>query len=1086
MIKALSLYIMILLITSCSLNNTKTAKVREPESDQAAFIIKDPDPAVINFNNYKIESNGFWLDGNGEASIENNGRTLRLEGDAWRRITFPYTVTKNTVIEFDYVSNQQGRIQGIGLAKTNYPNSRFLYELYGTKSWGFNTHYNYKDYAPGLKHYVIPIGKKFRGEYPYLIFANDDDDKLRAVSSFHNVKIYEKGEKPKVSEKKQDTIDFNNYKIQSYGFWLDGNGDASIENNGSTLRIEGDGWRKIAFPYTVTKNTVIEFDFVSNQQGRIQGIGLAKGNYPNSRFLYELYGTDKWGFKTHFDYKNSAPGMRHYVIPIGKEFRGEYPYLIFANDDDNEQGAVSIFQNVKIYEKEKTLNISEDVKTLKVSKKEETPIVSKKVDPPRINEKKAIPKVNKKIKTHKTEITSIKIKGLNKQIDTPITFGQPFSKGDVPVGYTLAAQNEYGDVVNIQVDKKATYQDGSLRHAIISTILHNTSGSRLALHSVPDKPEKISTTVTSETLNSGFSVGMKLFVNNILYVANLDHAAMSSPNRTWLNGSVVKEWEFKLPFVTTDDLEHPHLMARVNLRKYNEIDNARVDITIENDRTFVKRPGNINYDAQIFINNRLVYEKADLTHYHHARWRKIFWTKSEPAVHIKHDTAYLIATKAVPNYDQSLVISEKTITKQYNDWLTSEHEPMDISFVTPYMPMTGGRPDIGPLPMWAVVYLLSMDERAKAVMLGIGDLSGSYSIYYREKATDRPVSIEQYPKVSIYYRSINQGINALPVCEKAKCKVPYTFDSPHQPSFAFLPYLITGDLYYLESLQFWANLNALMISPEYRDGSLGLYHRGQVRSQAWSLRTLGQVTAFTPDENANKGYFKQMLTNNLNAYRKILIEDANNKLGIVTPGYAFAYNKGRGVSTWQDAFFTWSTGYLTELGFEEAKPLFAWKTNFQLSMMTDPNYCWLMASHYFLNVRDLSNSGSFRFNPTDQQPDHHLYSTLAKVYRESVPKEIVGLECGSMKMLETYQKLKAQVKGYLSMTSSNTMLGYPLSAMGYPANFQPALAVSVDYLGETKGLEIWQKFDSRDNKPNYSLNPVWAIEPRVLNTNLTD
>ena len=208
MMKALSLYIMILLITSCSLNNTKTAKVREPESDQAAFIINDQDPAVINFNSYKIESNGFWLDGKGEASIENNGRTLRLEGDAWRRITFPYTVTKNTVIEFDYVSNQQGRIQGIGLAKTNYPNSRFLYELYGTEGWGFNTHYNYKNYAPGLKHYVIPIGKKFRGEYPYLIFANDDDDEQGAVSSFHNVKIYEKGEKPKISKKKQDTIRF--------------------------------------------------------------------------------------------------------------------------------------------------------------------------------------------------------------------------------------------------------------------------------------------------------------------------------------------------------------------------------------------------------------------------------------------------------------------------------------------------------------------------------------------------------------------------------------------------------------------------------------------------------------------------------------------------------------------------------------------------------------------------------------------------------------------------------------------------------------------------------------------------------------
>ena len=887
----------------------------------------------------------------------------------------------------------------------------------------------------------------------------------------------------KFLKKSKILSDFNSYKIQSYGFWLDGNGEASIENNGSTLRIKGDGWRKISFPYMVTKNTIIEFDFVSNQQGRIQGIGLAKTNYPNSRFLYELYGTDKWGLKTHLNYKDTAPGSKHYVIPIGKEFRGEYPYLIFANDDDDEQGAVSSFQNVKIYEKEKTLTISEDIKTLKVSKKEVIPSVSKKIDAPKINEKKISPKVNKKIKTHKAEITSIKIKGLKKQIDTPITFGQPFSKGDIPEGYTLAAQNEYGDVIDIQVDKKATYKDGSLRHAIISTILHNTSGSSLALHAVPDKPEKLSTTATSKALNSSFSVRMKLFVNNILYVANLDHAAISSPNRTWLNGSVVNEWKFKLPFVTTDDLEHPHLMARVNLRKYNGSDNARVDITIENDRTFVKKPGNINYDAQIFINNRLVYEKADLTHYHHARWRKIFWTKNKPDVHIKHDTAYLIATKAIPNYDQSLVISEKTLQKGYMDWQVSKHGPMDISFVKPYMATTGGRPDIGPLPMWAVMYLLSMDERAKEVMLGIGDLSGSWPIYYRDKSADQPVSIEQYSKVSIYKRTINKGVNALPVCEEVNCKVPYTYDSAHQPSFAFLPYLVTGDLYYLESLQFWANLNVINLPHGFRDGSLGLYHRKQVRGQAWSLRTLGQAIAFTPDGDAIKEYFQHILTNNLDAYRKILIEDTGNQLGIVSSGYALGYNKGRGMKPWMDAFFTWSTGYLLELGFEEAKPLFAWKTNFPLSMMTDPNYCWLMSSLYSLNVRDLNDARSFRYHPTDQQPNYHLYTTLAKVYQESVPKEIVGLECDSSKMLETYKKLSKQrtVKNHLTMTAYNTMLGYPRSVMGYPANFQPALAVSVDYLGEIKGSEIWRKFDDRNNKPDYSTNPVWAIRPRVLN-----
>jgi hypothetical protein len=227
------------------------------------------------------------------------------------------------------------------------------------------------------------------------------------------------------------------------------------------------------------------------------------------------------------------------------------------------------------------------------------------------------------------------------------------------------------------------------------------------------------------------------------------------------------------------------------------------------------------------------------------------------------------------------------------------------------------------------------------------------------------------------------------------------------------------------------------------------------------------------------------LSNNLDVYRKILINDEGNQLSIVPSGYAFAYNKGRGISTWQDAFFTWSAGYLVELGFEEAKPLFAWKTKFPLSMMTDPNFCWLMSSLYSLNVRDLSDAVSFRSRPTDQQPDYHLYTTFAKVYRESVPKEIVGLECGSTKMLETYKTLSSQglVKSHQTMTAKNTMLGYPSAVMGYPANFQPALAVSVDYLGETKGSGIWSKFDNRNNKPDYSTNPVWAIKPRVVNIN---
>ena len=67
----------------------------------------------------------------------------------------------------------------------------------------------------------------------------------------------------------------------------------------------------------------------------------------------------------------------------------------------------------------------------------------------------------------------------------------------------------------------------------------------------------------------------------------------------------------------------------------------------------------------------------------------------------------------------------------------------------PSMPDTGGRPDIGILPGWAAAYAISMDPRAKTVTLGSGDAAGSFGIHYRDKTTDRPISLDDYPDLTI-------------------------------------------------------------------------------------------------------------------------------------------------------------------------------------------------------------------------------------------------------------------------------------------------------------------------------------------------
>jgi hypothetical protein len=96
------------------------------------------------------------------------------------------------------------------------------------------------------------------------------------------------------------------------------------------------------------------------------------------------------------------------------------------------------------------------------------------------------------------QITTIQIEGIGDQNNIPITFGQPLKKGDLPSGATLMAKNSAGNAVAIQVDKKASFSDGSIRHVIISGKLRDSEDAELNLFVQPD--EGVSSSETTITL----------------------------------------------------------------------------------------------------------------------------------------------------------------------------------------------------------------------------------------------------------------------------------------------------------------------------------------------------------------------------------------------------------------------------------------------------------------------------------------------------------------------------------------------------------------------------------------------------------
>ena len=643
------------------------------------------------------------------------------------------------------------------------------------------------------------------------------------------------------------------------------------------------------------------------------------------------------------------------------------------------------------------------------------------------------------------------------QTRVPLTFGQVFAPGDLPRGAGLSGKLADGSSLPLQVDVKATHPDGSVRHAVISALLPRLAKGQGAGIALVKGNAKHGEAGARPDFTTGAVVSID--IGGERYTASADRLLKEQKPQAWLEGPVVTELQVAAPLRNANGDEHPHLAARFAIRGYAGSGKTRVDVVVENDWAYEPAPQNFTYNVEVKVGGNTVYAKKDLTHLHHARWRILAWAGDAPHIHLRHDTAYLIDSRALPNYDRSVVVSDAALTALIGKWEGPRTEPMGIGAANPAMPGTGGRNDIGLLPGWAAMYLLSMDPRARQVTLGTADLAGSWSSHYRDKKTGLPISLMDYPYMTLLgnpgdTRNPKTGKQEVfPRCPKEACQTPYAVDSAHQPAFAYLPYLVTGDHYYLEELQFWAMWNVFATNPGYRKNIQGLLAPHQVRGQAWSLRTLGEAAYITPDSHPLKKDFAAILKSNLDWYNASFSDNRSaNGLGVLDLAPAVVYKGKTAVAPWQDDFFTSAVGHVAELGFTDAQPLLKWKAKFPIARMVGEGACWVNAANYTITVRD--------------SPTAPTYDSIAQAHRSTMG-ELAALPCDG-------QELAAATKRQVG-----DMGGYAGTAIGFPSNLQPALAYATDVSGEA-GKKAWARFMSRSVKPNYGKAPQFAIVPRSI------
>jgi hypothetical protein len=309
---------------------------------------------TLDLDSYTVSAYNSLQDGQmgkpATAEVLDNGSRIRLTGNTWKQIGLDHLVTADTVIEFDVRVTSEGEIHAIGFDNDDdFQIDKTFFQLSGTQSWSTQYSGSYNDYTgTDWVHYVIPVGRFYIGNMDRLVFVNDDDAHGTAVSEYRNIRVYEShGEEPV-----EPGVDFGDSAILAYTF-QDGQNNlstaAEVLDDGATLELTGNSWKQMSFDYTVTENTVLEFDFQSSSQGEVQGIGLDEDeDYGNNDRIFQLFGTQRWGIQAC----NNYDGIEsiHYVISVGQFYTGDMSRLVFVNDCDRDASGVSRFSNVRVYE----------------------------------------------------------------------------------------------------------------------------------------------------------------------------------------------------------------------------------------------------------------------------------------------------------------------------------------------------------------------------------------------------------------------------------------------------------------------------------------------------------------------------------------------------------------------------------------------------------------------------------------------------------------------------------------------------------------------------------------------------------------
>jgi len=532
-------------------------------------------------------------------------------------------------------------------------------------------------------------------------------------------------------------------------------------------------------------------------------------------------------------------------------------------------------------------------------------------------------------------VVGVRLQGLSGQAGKITTFGQAFARGDWPGGAGLTATHE-GRALALQYDVKARYEDGSVRHAILS--IRNpadTADAQVTLRAAPAQTR--GTLEISGLIDRGYDLSLDMTVEgrqvSVDAGALLREAIAGNRLDDWMSGPLARE-------VRLTQRLTPSMVAIFDIRAMAD-GAVRTAVSVHHDDMLATANRDIEYAYTIRMAGQTVIRRT-ITHLRHTNWREIVWGGAHPSTaHVVFDGPYLISAGALPPYDPQMQVARSFFDEQVASVAKGGTGPMASAAILRAMPTTGGREDIGMVPDWTYAWIRAQSPEARAAMMANADAAGSVPWHFRDPKTGRVPTLDSRPRFWADSRA-TEGANGHPAIEVKTDG--WKLDNAHQPDLSYVPYLITGDRYRLDELHAQLGYGLLSYNPRYRDDAAGNLSNEQVRGQAWVNRTHAYAAWATPDDHPDKRYMVDKLNQRLLWYPAEYTR--NDKRGgpasFETAGWIQGPHPAGTISNWQQDFFAQSLSQAMRMGFASAEPVYAYTRRYQLSrfLRADFNGRW--------------------------------------------------------------------------------------------------------------------------------------------------